>query len=265
MLKQITASLMVFGVAAAVGCAAEAPEDEILTTQAFEQGLTCDTNAGINPMKAALAVAMAKEIGRLDPVNDLAVSNNVVVLTNGAMDACSGRGFVGCPNTDAILKMQQTSVNQYVPKTVFNAISFNEDLKASFDRQRNHEKNLVLNHPTRVPKAHTLWHKSITDYGACGIHYDFNASGEAVDNIVERLVFFGGSLNPFIDYRATADTVSIDPTATMNGDGTTSSNACTLGCYAYTSSLRDTCCSCDGKQGTFRPAPWDRKMLYCAY
>lgn len=265
MFKRIAAGLMGVGIAGTVGCAVDAQDEELFTTAALEQGLSCHTNNGIHPMKAALAVAMATEIGRLDPVNDLFVANNTVVLAGQARALCATRGFESCPNTEAILGMQKVAVNQYVDQNVFNATSFRHDLVASFDRQRNHERNLQMNDPSRVPGPHELWSIGTSDYGACGIHYDFHASGERVDNIVERMEFFGGHNNPFIDYRATSDTVSIDPTPTMNGGGSTGSNACLLGCVGYSSSLRHQCCSCDGNQGIFSTAPWDRSMVYCAH
>ena len=59
MFKRIAAGLMAVGIVGTVGCAADTQDEEIFTTAAFEQGLSCYTNTGINPMKAALAVAMA--------------------------------------------------------------------------------------------------------------------------------------------------------------------------------------------------------------
>lgn len=264
MIKQAAALVMTVGLAGSVGCAADVEQEEPFTTRAFEQGLTCDTQSGVHPMKAALAVAMAKEVGRLDPVHDLHVVDGLVALTNEALARCSQRGMNDCPNTSALLGMQGWTVNWYIPQNEFNAANFRSDLIASFDRQRSHEYNLMLNHPSRAPGEHGLTFRSITDHGACGVHYDFDATHD-VNNIVERLVFFGGNNNPFIDFRSSGNVVSIDPTPTMNGDGSTSSNACTLGCFAYDTSLRDTCCSCDGHQGSFKRSPWDRKMLYCAY
>src|SRR5690554_5158128 len=265
MFKRVVAGLMVVGMAGAVGCAADAQEEESFTTAALEQGLDCHTNNGIHPMKAALAVAMATEIGRLDPVNDLFVANDFVKLSDQARALCSSRGFESCPNTEAILGMQNALVNQEVDQSVFNATSLRHDLVASFDRQRNHERNLEMNDPSRVPGPHELWALGTSDYGACGIHYDFQASGERIDNIVERMEFFGGHNNPFIDYRSTSDTVSIDPTPTMNGGGSSGSNACTYGCMVYGTALRGKCCACNGRYGIFSLASWDRTMLYCAY
>lgn len=239
--------------------------DDVETTAATSD-TSCFTNSGINPMKAALAVAMATEIGRLDAVADLQIVNGAVALKDTTKSTCSSRGFGACPNTDAILSMQQNSVNNSICQTVFNATTFREDLKASFDRQSSHENDLKQNNPGALPGAHELWQVGMTsNAGACGVHYDFAATGTKLNNLAARLVFFGGTDNPFIAFMSSNTTISIDPTGTMNGTTSTSSLTCTSGCYAYTTSLIGACCSCNGNQGTFRRATWNPSMVYCAY
>ncbi len=263
MIKAIVTMTVLGTLVGATGCAVEG-EEEIRMTSAYLTGADCFTNSGINPMKAALAVSMAGEMGRLDAVVDLKLANGAVAVSDTGLARCAARGVTGCPNTASILGMQNTTVNGFISRTSFNAVSFREDLKASFDRQRNHENNLRMNYPALLPRDHTLTETTMTNYGACGIHYDFFAQGDKIANIEERLVFFGGDNNPFLDFRLTGTTISIDPTGTMNGDTTTSSGSCTLGCYAYSTALTNTCCSCDGAQGLYKVAPWDRRMLYCA-
>jgi len=263
MIKAIVTMTVLGTLVGATGCAVEG-EEEIRMTSAYLTGADCFTNSGINPMKAALAVSMAGEMGRLDAAVDLRAVNGVVAVSDTGLARCAARGVTGCPNTTSILGMQSTSVNGFISQTTFNAVSFRQDLKASFDRQRAHENNLRMNRPARLPREHTLTETSMTDFGACGIHYDFLAQGEQIANIEERLVFFGGDNNPFLDFRSTDTTISIDPTGTMNGDTATASGSCTLGCFAYSTSLTNTCCSCNAKQGLYKVAPWDRRMLYCA-
>ena len=246
------------------GCAAGDAE-EIGATEAYLSAADCNVNSGINPMKAALAVAMATEMGRVDPLADLKLGYLGVTISDSGWNRCWYAGYNGCPNTWAILNMQDPAVNNQVNQAVFNSTAFREDLKASFDRQRNHENHLRQNEPSRMPEDHSLRETGMTNYGACGIHYDFKATGNKISNIKERLVFFGGNSNPFLAFRSTDTTISIDPTGTMNGDTTTVTNVCTLGCTAYGSQLRDKCCSCDGRQGLYKTASWDRTMLYCAY
>lgn len=51
---------------------------------------TCPTNSGLMPAKAALAVAMAKELGRWTPNTDLAVVNGQVTLSSTGQARCGG-------------------------------------------------------------------------------------------------------------------------------------------------------------------------------
>ena len=256
-------------VASLTGCAVETDDSFGSATQAYTSGSQCWDNSGINALKAALAVSMASELGRVDPVRDLALSSSnwdsYVVLTWAAKSQCSSRGYGDCPNTQAILSLQNPQVNQYLSYNSFNATVFKEELKASFERQRNREIDLARNNPSLLPQPHVLTEIGISNYGACGIHYDFNVQGNKPENLQYRMEFYGGTQNPFIAFRSTERTISIDPTGTMNGDTTASSGACTVGCYSYGTALRDTCCSCDGRQGTYRRAPWNAQMNYCAY
>ncbi len=263
-MKKTLALALVTALASLTGCAVDS-SDSIRTTEAALTGQSCYANSGINPMKAALAVAMASEIGRLDPVKDLTVVNDKVVVTWAGKAECQARGFGNCSNVHGILGMQDNGVNQFIDQGVFNATAFREDLKASFDRQKNHEENLARNQPWLLPKEHQLFEIGVSDYGACGIHYDYSVNGSKIQNLENRMTFFGGSNNPFIDFRSTDSTISIDPTGTMNGDTDANSGICSVGCYGYGRQLRNTCCTCSGSQGTYLRAPWDSNMVYCAY
>ncbi len=254
-----------FGGLAFAGCGAEVPEEGTTTTLAYELGMSCEGSQGMYPLKAALAVAMSTEIGRIDPLNDLMIYEWSVHLTDGAKARCAARGYGDCPNTRAVLSMQDDSVNAFIDQGIFSATSFREELKSSFGRQRDHEANLARNQPELLPQAHELFEIGITDRGACGVHFDYAAVGQKVENIEQRMVFFGGSQNPFIDFRSSDGTISIDPTGTMNGDTSATSGMCVDGCYAYGTSRRGSCCSCKGHQGTFYRAVWNPSMVYCAY
>lgn len=225
---------------------------------------SCFTMQGVYPLKAALAVSMAREMGRVDAVADLAKWDRVVISWNGYM-RCGMRGYPGCPNTQAILDLQLTDVNRYVDQNVFSATNFREDLKASFDRQTSWENDLRRNYPSRVPQEHELSQRgTFTMAGACGVHFDFNATGNAIHNIKERLVFFGGEQNPFIAFQSTSSTIAIDPSGTMNGDSGTSSGSKIVACTSTNLSLKGRECSCSNKSGTLKNAPWNLQTLYCA-
>lgn len=273
MMKKLAAILMTgLGITALNGCAVapvegdEADFDLMSEDVGAKENLatSCFTLNGLNPLKAALAVSMAREMGRVDAVADLAKWDRVVISWNG-YSQCGMRGYPGCPNTQAILDLQLSSVNQYIDQNVFSATNFKEELKASFDRQTSWEANLRQNSPWKMPQPHTLTQNgTFSMSGACGVHFDFIAQGNAIQNIRERLVFFGGDQNPFIAFQSTSNTIAIDPSGTMNGDSGTSSGSKIVACTSTNMTLKDRACSCNNKSGTLKVAPWNLQTLYCS-
>jgi uncharacterized protein (DUF2147 family) len=277
--RNMMKSIVGLGVAALavglVGCNAQSLEE----LAAVEQAVTCDTMAGTYPVAAALAVALGNEMGEIDAVKNLAVSNGVVVISAAGQALCASR--LGCANTLGILAMQDDSLRNYIDQNVFNPTSFREFLKSSFDRQKNHENNLKLNYPTLVPEPELLvLVGTVNNPNACGTHYEFDAfkagctgSNCALTkpaNEVNRLIFFGlepngTSGNPFIAFYEIDGTIAIDPTPALNG-GTDSSSSCEAGFMKFDPALaaRGDCCSYGGGLGTWQPAPWDLNSLYCA-
>jgi len=266
-------SLSLGAALAMTGCAFEPAQemtDEAVASMADEDvaettsALTCSQAQWQDPMRAALAVSMAREIGRIDTLKDL-YKGDRVYLSQDAKNRCSGRGFGACTNTQAILDLQLGVVNNYIPQNIFSATSFREDLKASFDRQSSWEANLRMNSPSKVPGDYTFTQKgTFSVAGACGVHFEFTVAGTNIQNVQERLVFFGGAQNPYIAFMSTASTVAIDPSRTLNGDSGTSSGSIIDACSSTNLSLRDSSCSCGGKTGLLRPAPWNLATLYCA-
>src|SRR4051794_29286562 len=59
------------GVSALQGCVSSVDDGSETLGSASEAVSACYTNSGLNPTKAALAVAMADELGRWDPAHDL--------------------------------------------------------------------------------------------------------------------------------------------------------------------------------------------------
>ena len=126
------------------GCAAAEPDD-LVTEEAEQAATTCNTLGGIYPTKAALAVAMATELGRWEATVDLKIDSSTgwVALSDAGKNQCSTTGNSGCPKVTAILNLQDDAVNEVISKDVFNATSFREDLKASFGRQNDAINNQV--------------------------------------------------------------------------------------------------------------------------
>ena len=159
---------------------------------------SCQDNNGVNPTLAALAVAMATELGRWEPDQDL-VKGDTVTLNPSAKclvtKTINGKS-VPCPNTTAILGQQAYTADQ----NVFNNTNFKETLKSMFDRQT---QAIINANPKPIGNyALTLVGGPTTlGYGNCGPHYvyriNYNTSSGAplssadATNLLPTLCFFG--------------------------------------------------------------------------
>ncbi|MGC4091695.1 MAG: cellulose binding domain-containing protein [Polyangiaceae bacterium] len=196
---------------------------------------TCPTNNGVNPTKAALAVAMATELGRWTPATDLAISNGKVVLSAAALSKC---GSAGCANTKAILGQQDFTMDQ----TVFNPTNFSQELQSGFTRQATLIDDLTRNNPSKLPPNHKLTlvgGPTNLGLGSCGPHYVYqvdNSDGSPLSttqatNMANALCFYGqGNCgnNTYIGFTQTSTQcpsgrtcVAIDPTDGDNGSAST--------------------------------------------
>jgi hypothetical protein len=252
----------------------------------------CATNSGLNPMRAALAVAMGAELRRWKPEVDLQKGwDGKVSLSSTGLARCTN----GCPNTKAILGQQDEGIRNFVDQNVFNPTVFMEDMKASFDRVKNKMDDLARNNPGALPVDHnlTLVGGPVNlGLGACGPHYIYqvtHANGSELttsqaQNLSNALCFYGqGSCgaNPYIGYVSSnipgcpygKKCVAIDPT-----DGDTSSTNTTTAGSAPTypmnrvwnpdnSLLGTSCMTTTGKAGTLQSKcssyPATCGYLYC--
>jgi hypothetical protein len=209
---------------------------------------------------------MATELGRWNPAEDLMIGwDGKVALTSGGLSRCSN----GCSNTKGILAMQNTVFSDIIGQQIFNATSFMEDLKSSFERQRNKIDDLKRNNPGALPPAHKLvlvGGPTNLGNGSCGPHYIYRATdlnGNALNstqaaNLANALCFYGqgscGNNNPYIGFISNAQgcpsgqtCVAIDPTDTVNSTTNTTS-AGTAPTYSMnkvwdpTNSLLNTAC-----------------------
>ena len=211
---------------------------------------TCQSNSGVNPTFASLAVAMATELGRWEPDQDLVIdasnpNDKRVRLSSSAVCVKNN-----CANIKAILGQQSYTPDQ----DTFNNTNFSETMKASFDRQANLLSDLNRNHASSVPTSNyklTLIGGPLNlGYGNCGPHYVYQvdyATGanagmplSATDaaNLDYTLCFYGGpcsygnntSSNPYLGIIKTSVPgcasgkvcIAIDPT-----DGDVSSTSTT--------------------------------------
>lgn len=205
------------------------------------QYASCDSNSGVNPTRAALAVAMATELGRWQPDTDLYIGwDGKVQLTSTGLNKCSN----GCKNTKGILAMQDDVFSQIIGQEVFNATVYREDLKSSFGRHANKLDDLRRNNPGALPPAHKLTlvgGPTNMGGGSCGPHFIYKAtdlngnplSSSQAANLANALCFYGqGSCggNPYIGFVTTSQgcpwgqtCVAIDPTDGVNTTTNTTS------------------------------------------
>ena len=252
---------------------------------------TCPTSSGLNPAKAALAVAMGKELGRWTPNTDLTISNGKVVLSSAGLSKC---GSSGCPNTKSLLGQQESGITNFVDQALFNPTNYSSDLQASFGRQSNLIINLQQNSPSKLPPNHKLTlvgGPTNMGSGSCGPHYIFqvdNADGSPLSstqaaNMANALCFYGyggcGS-NPYLGFMQTGvncpsgrSCIAIDPTDGDNGSVSTTS-AGSAPTYPmnrvydlYNSLLGTSCITTMGKLGALQSKcgsyPLTCGYLYC--
>ncbi|MGC4091702.1 MAG: hypothetical protein QM756_28230 [Polyangiaceae bacterium] len=275
------------------GTSTSASQRPVIAAWNFESNAyaTCGSNSGLQPTKAALAVAMAKELGRWDALTDLTTdSNGRVALSAAGLAAC---GNAGCPNTKALLNQQDPAVSAYVSSDIFNTYVYSSDLYAALDRQRSTIQNLQNNYPAGLPPAHKLTlvgGPTNLGIGACGPHYVFQAdhldgtaltSAEA-SNLSTSLCYFGYICggNNYLSFTTTTTQcptgrtcVAIDPT---DGDVGSSSTTTAGSAPTYplnrvldpTNALLNTACILtNGKLGTLQSkcstSPSTCGYLYC--
>jgi hypothetical protein len=238
-MKAITMVLSVacVGLLALPGCVGTDYEEPVAAAESAISS-ACYSSYGLNPSKAALAVAMATELGRWDPLKDLEVVNgNWQTVRLKASAVCIRNS---CKQTKALLGQQDFTPDQ----TRFSNTNFANDLVASFGRQYNLISDLTRNRPAQLPPAHKLTPVgSMTLTGACGPHYIFqvdNTNGTALTStqaglMSNTLCYYGQNTanticgyNGFVGFTMTQTKcpsgrvcVAIDPDDGDAGSGTT--------------------------------------------
>jgi hypothetical protein len=250
-MKNFALLILGLGLIPLAGCMSSATDEDIAHEEAMVTN--CSTVAGMFPTKAGLAVAMAEELGRFDPVHDLTtVATYTPTFQRTTVLSSTAKCLKNkCANTKALLGQQTPSLSAIVDQSIFNPTNYSSDLKSSFDRQTDLIANLTKNNPKQLPPAHKLTKVAgplNLGRGACGAHYVFQAdhldgtpltSSEA-ENMSNSLMYFGyglsGGNNPYIAFAVTSQgcpkgrtCIAIDPT-----DGDNGSTATTTGQAAVT-------------------------------
>jgi hypothetical protein len=176
----------------------------------------------------ALALALANDMGRLQPLTDLKVEGDRLALTQEGWDACAAHGST-CSKVSKILSYQDD--DSHFPAHYFNSVIFRQRLVIQFQRQM-----IAAARPDTDPtKAGAAPHNMVYTYStwyddACNPHFLFDltpTTSEPVteEDICSQLIFAGTqgvmkdgkcvSDNPIIDLRVTPNAtgiqVAIDP------------------------------------------------------
>jgi hypothetical protein len=210
----------------------------------------CFEGQMIPMMNAELAVAMANDLRELTPTRDLQISNGRVEISGTGWGRCTN----GCEHVQAVLSMQDDSVNNIIDQNVFNANSFRNNLVTQWNDQKTFENG----NSQPMPSPHTLSPAGTAD-AYCGTDYKFqvtwncsNCNKDAA-RIENRMRFFRPE-NSVIDFRVENGQVLIDPSGSYADGGGSGSGSCaedTCSTFYRNASVGD-CCTCNGKAGTFQ-------------
>jgi hypothetical protein len=262
-------SVVALGIAAGCNEAPMTSEDMALELGQSEEAL-CSNGDGVNSVMAAIAASAAKELGRWNPTVDFAPGTAApwyTTLTATGKARCADRV---CFNTQALLDLQKAPPNAVrVGGVVLNSNNLVSTLTAKWNEQKNCELRGGTGATNCSAEQHKLVFKSKAA-GACDTVFTYNATNLtggaliAPDQLKNKLIFVGGTGNPFLSFSSTGTTVSIDPSYGLNDDGTTSTGACQAACTKISpTSVAGQCCSCNGATKTFVKSTWSATTFQC--
>jgi hypothetical protein len=261
-------------VALASACAVDATMPEETGTA---EEAACSNMQGTNAMIAAVAVAVAQELGRWNMSADFktitgAYNQQHLALSPAGQSRCTQRGH-NCENIKALLFFQDARYDNYIrfPGNIkLSAWSYAARLVAGYNAQKTCESRATQN-PTSAdacPAEDHLLTLAGTSPGPCDMNFTFDARTPAggllrwPHLLKNKLIWAndGGSTtnpNPYIAFQSTASTVTIDPTWDLNQPGQASGGSCIVTCQKYdrNNNLTGQCCTCNGQSGTFFLSP----------
>jgi len=145
------------------------------TTLGTAEQALCQNDGGVNGVLAAIAVASANEMKRWLPTRDFQwnASTGMLELSKYALPRCRDiAATVGCPNTRALLDMQQASANGKVtfPGNIkLNSTLLRQTLKRYWDFQ------VACNNAGNCPVDYHDLKFHHTEAGPCGTRYFYDA------------------------------------------------------------------------------------------
>ncbi|MET0410247.1 MAG: hypothetical protein ABW217_03075 [Polyangiaceae bacterium] len=257
--------------------------DSELADESFgqvEQGvMNCANPDGTNSVMAALAVATAQELKRWQPSKDFVVfgtsgkseasggPQQAIKLTSTGKGRCSdGR----CAKVQALLDMQYDQANNKITigNQTLNPGALRARLVAKLREQATCEQRPANGGNNCPVEEHTLTFQKAVK-GGCDTNFFFKAAG--IDNKplkypaqLKNKLMWVDTQNPYVQFQAAGDIVSIDPTYGLNEDNTNSAGSCVAACTKITTSnAAGQCCSCKGATKKFAKSAWNASTFLC--
>jgi hypothetical protein len=121
-----------------------------------------------------------------------------------------------------------------------------------------------------------VWDMKYTnwEFGSCDTKYFFNVYEKdtstritdtaRLDKLKDNMVFLGYPENRMLNFYIRNGQTSVDPTGGLNDGGTAMSGSCTVACSKFSaSSVTGQCCSCNGRNASFKNSPFSSYMYLC--
>lgn len=252
--------------------------------QVEQAAMSCTNPDGTNAAMAALAVAVAQDLGRWQTGVDFVQGYNageILALASGS-DANGPKGKSRCADgkcarVQAILDMQLDAAANKVwfqgsgsTKVLMNPQALRTRMLGKWREQKDFDARARDGAADQPPKElHKLAYVSAAK-GGCDTNFTFKATtttGTALKypNQLKYKLAFADIHNPYINFtNLGGGNVSIDPTSGLNEENTTSSGACLAVCTKVsTASVAGQCCSCGGVSKKFAKATFNANIFLC--
>jgi len=272
----------------------ESSSSDVRLGTAEQAAMVCSNLDGTNSAMAALAVAVAQDLGRLQAGKDFKVrlggwqsesqaGNNAetIVLTSGS-DASGPLGKSRCSDgkcarVQAILDMQYEQATNKVyfqgsgnTKVLLNPSALRSRMVSKLREQKDFDARAKDNDPTQAPKEeHKLTFVSAAK-GGCDTMFTFQAvktTGAALQYPAQLKwkLAFADINNPYINFQNLGGgKIAFDPTWGLNEDGTSSGGTCAAACTKVSlANIANQCCTCGGVNKTFVKSAWSATTFLC--
>jgi hypothetical protein len=260
-------------------------ESELMSLdQVEEAAMSCTNPDGTNAAMAALAVAVAQDLGRLQTGVDFVQGYNageIVALGSGSnADGPIGKSRCAdgkCARVQAILDMQLDAAANKVwfqgtgsTKVLLNPQALRTRMLGKWREQKDFDARAKDGVADQAPKElHKLAYVSAAK-GGCDTNFTFKAtttSGGVLKypNQLKYKLAFADIYNPYINFTNLGNgNISIDPTYGLNPDGSTTTGTCTAACTKIsTTSVAGQCCSCGGVNKAYVKATFNANTYLC--